>query len=574
MLEDQSTLPAITPQGYTDGSFTLSTVTQAAIKQLGYANDSNGTMGIISCLEDSPSLPFDSGLRHGLIETQYRSIVRGLPSWTHINFLVTAFFKDVAWHYDIVDEAIFLNQLCQWRSLSYDQLKEIPIGLTADLLSFPALLLQVLAHALLFQPLNHDESLNDLKYASDMDLSDRAVEFSDAGLHLASLVEKSKLTLTTVQAGLLRASFEKNTGKVVEAWHSIGTSIRNGQELGLHLEMATSTLDIGHHILPDHSLRRRTWLMLHLWDAHMAVVLGRPMMTKLDPSDIAFPALWNDRSSEQEPLRPRDVILCGFHTAYRYLQDIHGLEKQTNGFFLVEELHKSILANIANLPAWATPQRSRSNEPAWLSAALEVMFTNVHFVLFALHRPFVSLSPNSRSKAYYFATEILESQARLFDRTEPLQHKSFSLVFATLDATVLIAAMHIQFPDQFTDQYPAAKRNLEWALHRLKLLRSANSMASSAFSVILQLYQKMLATAYPSQSSSSAGQGEEAEIFEGSESGAFLSNWDAILQPVDNMIPGYTFDETFRGGAFGLFLGDQAQCLAGKGYSPLEPRAT
>jgi hypothetical protein len=568
-LEDQPSLPAVTPPTYADGIPTLSTVTQSAIRHLGYANDSNGTMGIICCIAGPPSLQSDPGLRHSPSADQYRRIVRELPSWRHIELLVHAFFTNVSWHYDIVDEAIFLNQLFQWKSLSYNQLKEIPNGLTADLWSFPALLFQVLAQSLLFQPLDHDDSLNDLKYAPDMKLSDRAAEFSDAGLRLASLVEKSKLTLTTIQAGLLRASFEKNTGKVVEAWHSIGTAIRNGQELGLHLETSAHTLNPGHQNLPDHSLGCRVWLMLHLWDAHMAVVLGRPMVTNLNPSHIPLPGSWNDSPIEQELPRPRDVILCGFHTAYKYLQDIHGLEKKANGFLLVEQLHESILANIANLPAWATPQGSRSNESAWLSTALEIMFTNVHFVLFALHRPFVSLSSSSRSKAYYFATQILESQARLFDRTEPLQHKSFELVFATFDATILIAAMHIRFPDEFADQYPAAKRNLEWALDRLKLLEPTNDLASSAFNVIQQLYQNMLASVYPSQSLPSAGQGAKAGISVGSESEMFPSSWDAILQPFDNTISGHAFNEAICDGIFGFSSGDQAQSPGERDHPPL-----
>jgi hypothetical protein len=568
-LEDQPSLPAVTPPTYTDRTPTLSTVTQSAIRQLGYANDSNGTMGIICCIAGFPSLQSDSGLRHSPSADQYRRIVRELPSWRHIEFLVHAFFMNVAWHYDVVDEAMFLNQLCQWKGLSYNQLKEIPNGLTVNLWSFPALLFQVLAQSLLFQPLDHDDSLNDLKYALDMKLSDRAAEFSDAGLCLASLVEKSKLTLTTIQAGLLRASFEKNTGKVVEAWHSVGTAIRNGQELGLHLETSTPTLNFGHQDLPDYNLGCRIWLMLHLWDAHMAVVLGRPMVTKLDPGDIPLPASWNDSPIEQELPRPRGVILCGFHTAYKYLQDIHGLEKKADSFLVVEELHESILANIANLPAWATPKRSRSNESAWLSTALEIMFTNVHFVLFALHRPFVSLSSSSRSKAYYFATQILESQARLFDRTEPLQHKSFELVFATFDATILIAAMHIRFSDEFADQYSAAKRNLEWALDRLKLLKPANDLASSAFDVIQQLYQRMLAGVYTARSLSSACQGTEAGIFAGSESEIFLSNWDAILQPFETTISGHAFNEAICDGTFGFSSVNQAQPLGERDHSPL-----
>ena len=106
--------------------------------------------------------------------------------------------------------------------------------------------------------------------------------------------------------------------------------------------------------------------MLHLWDAHMAVVLGRPMVTNLNPSHIPLPGSWNDSPIEQELPRPRDVILCDFHTAYKYLQDIHKLEKNVNGVLLVEEFHESIPANIANLSAWATPQGSRSSKSAWL----------------------------------------------------------------------------------------------------------------------------------------------------------------------------------------------------------------
>lgn len=54
-LEDQPSLPAVTPPTYADGIPTLSTVTQSAIRHLGYANDSNGTMGIICCIAGPPA---------------------------------------------------------------------------------------------------------------------------------------------------------------------------------------------------------------------------------------------------------------------------------------------------------------------------------------------------------------------------------------------------------------------------------------------------------------------------------------------------------------------------------------
>lgn len=569
-LEDQPNPATVTPQTRTTALSKPSTVDQTVFRQLGYANNTNGTVGIIHGLADFTSLSYNSELYDGSTANRYRRIIRQLPSRRHTDILVRAFFTNVAWHYDIVDEATFLAQLCQWNSLSYHQMMEAPDGLPADLFSFPALLFQVLALSLLFQPLNHDESLNDLKYAADMELSDRAAELSDAGQQLASSIDKSKLTLTMVQAGLMRASFEKNTGQVIEAWHSVGIAARDGQELGLHLKISEPTLHLRNVILSDHDLGCRVWLMLHLWDAHMAVVLGRPMATKVNPNDIPFPASWGCSSIVPDLPQPCDVILCGYHTAYKYLQDIHDLERRENGFLLVDRIHESILTNIANLPVWAIPQRSRSNEPTWLSAALETMFTNVHFVLFALHRPFVSSSSSSRHKAYYFATQILESQTRLFDRIESVQHKSFSLVFATFDATVLIAAIHIRFPAEFKDQFPAAKRNLEWSLDRLKLLQPTNDLASSAFNVVQQLHQKMLAVGSPTQPLPSLCRDAECDIFARSESEILQLNWDSILQPLPgNLLPNQTPNELLCDGTIGIQLGEETGSFEGLDYSEL-----
>jgi hypothetical protein len=93
---------------------------------------------------------------------------------------------------------------------------------------FPALF-QVLAHALLFHP--HDEFINSLMTMADMTFHDLAVEYSDSGAELLALLGKKDITVAMVQAGLLRASFLKSSGKVVEAWHVLGATIRDAQKL-------------------------------------------------------------------------------------------------------------------------------------------------------------------------------------------------------------------------------------------------------------------------------------------------------------------------------------------------------
>lgn len=518
-------------------------------RPLGYADNAKGTQGIIHALGESTSPLHTSRPRSVAGATQYASIVRELPARRHIEILVQDFFQNVAWHYDVVDESIFIGQLSQWNCLSYRQLQLAPDGLPPSLRSFPALLFQVIAQALLFQPEQHNKSLNDLKVTTDMKLSDRATEFSYAGHRIASLFGKNELSVTIVQAGLMRACFEKSTGAVVEAWHTLGTAIRDAQELGLHQIGLEQNPAAG---IEDSSrdLARQVWLMLHLWDAHMAVVLGRPMSTRVESHSIPLPTLWNHNCDATRPPQPRDVILCGYHTAYKFLQDIHDLEKMDDCPLLVESIHESLIANISNLPTWAKPERVCRNESSWLSAALETMYTNVYFVLFALHRPFIFALSSSRARAFHAATQILESQARLFDKTEPLQHKAFGLIFTTFDATVLIVALHIRFPNEFADRLPVTKINLEWALERLKSLQASNKLATSAFTTIRRLYERMCAVDAPIRSFESCSRDAEDHGFMELEDSLLDVDWDAVLPlNLEDMLPPQPLSELLCDGS-------------------------
>lgn len=533
-------------QSPSDATLATSWTHQNESKPLGYANNAKGTQGIINALGDPTSHLHASSSRSAAAAGQYASIVRELPPRRLVETLVKDFFQNVAWHYDIVDETIFRNQLVQWNSLSYRQLQQAPDGLCPSLRSFPALLFQILAQALLFQPGAHAKALDDLKVTSDMKLSDLAAEYSHAGHRLASTSPKNELTLTLVQAGLMRACFEKTTGAVVEAWHTLGGTIRDAQELGLH-QIGPNQEATGRNEDSSRELARQVWLMLHLWDAHMAAVLGRPLSTRVNPDDVPLP--WPQNYDCDIP-RPRDVILCGYHTAYKYLQDIHDLEKIDECKLLVDNIHGHLLANISNLPSWARPQRSRGHEPAWLTAALEILYTNVYFVLFALHRPFIFVESSSRARAFHAATQILESQARLFDKTESSQHKAFGLIFSTFDAMVLLMALHIRFADEFLDQMPATKTNLEWSLQRLQLLRASNELATSAVNTVQRLYRRMLTVDTSTRFLGPHGEASGSDLLAGLGTDAVDIDWEAVLQPdFEDILPPQPFNQLLFDGS-------------------------
>ncbi|EEU39848.1 uncharacterized protein NECHADRAFT_79743 [Fusarium vanettenii 77-13-4] len=493
---------------------------QSVSNYLGYSgNHTTGTLALMRMAgmpEHIPALSHqETTNQNSVMATRYKSLIRQLPPQRHIEVLLRFFFSEVAWYYDIIDQASITEQLSSWNQVPYSTISQGPFSLPPDARTFPALLFQLLAHALLFLPAKDAHVLNQLKYVPDMAYADLAIEYSDAGSAIASMLGNRNTTLAKVQAGLLRASFQKSTGLVAEAWHTLGGTIRDAQEIGLHCVGSVSlddALDRSDAISPsnclrDVGMRTKLWLMLHLWDGHMGVVLGRPMSTKVDFNSLM--SLFEDiegreeltqghEGGESQRLTPFSFILCGYRTAYRYLQDIHELESSGSSSQdkqqTIERIHAAITDNMRCLPEWARA-KNNSNEYChhpWLPAARETLLTEVHFTLLALHRPFIFSIASSRDKAHKAALQILASQDRLFSMTEPREYLPFNLVFATFDAMVLIATIYILFPNENLEQLDASLRSIEWGLRRLDAMKTCNKMADLAFDVVQALYTKLV----------------------------------------------------------------------------------
>ncbi|KAH6694162.1 fungal-specific transcription factor domain-containing protein [Plectosphaerella plurivora] len=472
------------------------------LRRLGYSSTgSTGTLKIVSQLGESEcgfttvveSLPdYDTASR-------YIHLIREIPSQKHVEILVRSFFANVGWQFDVIDEETFRDQLFDWGRVSYSALKQGPDSLPISTRYFPALLLQVLAIALLSQPTQYDNALDDLKYAPGIDFPDLAADYSNAGHRLMSLLGTRNTPLCKVQAGLMKACFEKTIGSVIESWHTLGSTIRDAQELGLHLLNRPGGPP--QNGIPPRELesRRRLWLILHLWDAHMAVVLGRPLATTLDPSDVGSPSSTSSstgstpRSQHDEIVSLFDMALCGYHAAFRYLPEIYALEATSpNAQETVKTIHDAIIGNISRLPAWATaPSPILDVKYPWLSVARESLLPEMYFVLLALHRPFMSVSSN-RKEALKAALQMLESYNRLFSLAKPNVYTSFAIVFGTFDAMVLVAATYLDYPDDNPDLLPASMNCMEWGLARLDAMRSRNTMAGLAYTVVQGLYQKLI----------------------------------------------------------------------------------
>ncbi|KAJ5383017.1 transcriptional regulator family: Fungal Specific TF [Penicillium concentricum] len=445
----------------------------------------------------------------GDADRKYRELVRQLPSQACIEILIQTFFSDINWQYDPLDEESFREDLDRWGNISYSDLQGGFGRLTPGTIVFPALLFQVLAQALLFHP-PHDDMINSLIIIADMTFHDLAAEYSDAGAELLAVLGKKDITLTTVQAGLLRASFLKSSGKVVEAWHALGATIRDAQEIGLH----TGRIMAGYSPVGPSQDRQnislvghKIWVVLHIWDVHMAVVLGRPITTDLQidrfartiEDDERRRELFSHWQTETDLPRPFDIILAGFNVAYRYFKDIHQLEH--NGATLqdyptVERIHTAINMNSELLPSWCrleNPDTKFDRLPGcqWLPVARETLSSLIHLVLLALHRTYIFSVANSRTEAIKAGICILRAQERLFEQSQPHQCKVFNPVYASFDAIVLLAALCLVFPNEDHERRAECIHIVERGMQRLGIIGQSNSMAKSAHGVVCSLYRRL-----------------------------------------------------------------------------------
>jgi hypothetical protein len=202
------------------------------VADFGYSQTGASTLGFLKKIEGSDPREPLSRLQTNAAQTdhfntreRYKSLIRQLPARTYVEKLVELYFVHFNWQYYGIDEDVFRRQLQEWNNLPFSLLTNGgPHALPPDLRAFPALLFQILATALLVLPSgsetsdsNSDPTFDSLKYAGNMTFEDLALDYSESGVAITSLLGKRQMSVTTVIAGFLRASFLKYMALVTEA---------------------------------------------------------------------------------------------------------------------------------------------------------------------------------------------------------------------------------------------------------------------------------------------------------------------------------------------------------------------
>ncbi|KAB8238699.1 uncharacterized protein BDW43DRAFT_262437 [Aspergillus alliaceus] len=484
---------------------------------LGYSliAGSNAFVGLKEILQDDDEFQHINSahnrpFRSPILKTHARALISQLPSSQVLQQLVAIFFSEVNWHYYILERFYFDDLFSRWQSSEGGSVKYLTHReLSLELQYFAAVLFQVVALSLQFLP---PDALA-LTQLSSNELSS-SYKYSEIGDELVTVLGRHGVALTAVLADFLRASWLKNLGRGIEAWHSAGNAIRQALELNLHrhheihqsspdnIEQTLSMIWYGEY-------KKRIWINLFVWDSLMAMILGRPRTIHSDDCDMKPPIDCNipKDPSKTVPMTvqpgepqngPTTVSASLFRYAlagkYHEMRALKADRPHPKDHAIIQNLHgqvKSLLENVPPYLRFKNPDTFWDAEYPFLPQLREEVYMTGNLFLMSLHRPHVLANAESRKAALEASLATLESQQRFFGQTSEHLYPFFGLAFYTIDASILLSIIVASYPPQGHEARQYVYHILQQAVERLSQIQAYNPVAKSGLGIVQRCYEKL-----------------------------------------------------------------------------------
>lgn len=481
-------------------------------EQIGYSHGGANALSVLEQLLNDAEGPLHAtesiipGL-HTSKQGEFWKAIDNLPSVPVVQALVQSFFSEANWYFAVLDQYFFDVLLVQWTPCHLSKDRAGSLSLTLS--HFPPLLFQVLALALQFLPSGHPCEAG-LGVEQQKHRDAMSAKFSEQGEKLLGLLGRRSPSITSVQADLMRCAWLKNDGRGAEAWYSLGSAVRQAQELGLHRQ-ASRSVDASNITAENlkglwHAEhKRRLWVTLFIWESHMSLQLGRPRMihvsdcTLTDPIDCDFP-LEPARTLFRTPgpgERPSSFTLqlvkykIG-HIIHR-MMSIGATNPLLEDYGILQSLHDDVSELLKSLPPTMQLENPDTSwdvaYPSLVKQRLQISIVAYSFLV-ALHRPHASRHVSSRRNATDAAIRSLEASHELFNRSEPHHYKIYTLVFYTIDLGIFLAAAAIKYHNTATETRRRIDQTLEQAVRRLGVLKDRNTAARYGEATLRRCIQK------------------------------------------------------------------------------------
>lgn len=339
----------------------------------------------------------------------YSDLLARLPPQPVVEELIRMYFSNENWSFPVLDEHGFRHIHEDFKSQYRDApLLETGLGLSSSLAAVPALLFSVLAVALQFIA-TESHAAQSLGISSTNECDALSQHYFRSGQDMMSSLRRCKPSTTSIEYHLSTCTWLKNNGNGGEAWQSLGSAIRQAQEIDLHRihEDETQGDGLGVHEsllrLWECEHRKRLWARLFIMDAHMAMALGRPRTIHREDCSTA-PPLDCDYPSRPAQTVPRSIqhdrsppntftpilFWIGLSHKIHDTLSLQASKAHLRDNSLVQSIHQEMMILLDELPPAlrpSYPDTSWDQQMPHLPALRQRILTTANTFLLALHRP-------------------------------------------------------------------------------------------------------------------------------------------------------------------------------------------
>ena len=443
------------------------------------------------------------------LKDRYHSLLNRLPTVAVISELTELYFREANAHVGVLEEYFFLKLQGPWQETLKARLKTVMLaGMSRESLYFPPLLFQMLAVATQYLTLD-SPTVERLGMTTYKELDDLSYDYAQHGMDMMRLLGRHNPSVTSVQHDLMRAFWCKNCSRGTESWYILGDAIRQAQDMGLHLEADIEegeTVEETLERLWYDQMKKRLWVSLFNWDAHMCMVLGRPRSinsadcTVKLPMDCSFPlspptTVPATTAVGQSPSTYTRHLFNNFISRKVHESLSLGANRRyVKDYGVVKHLEDDVRKRLEELPPVSRPNNTDYSWDAmypYLPLQREHILTFANSFLVALHRPHAPAHQESRGAAISAALTVLESQQRLMQGLSPVHYATFGVAFYTIDAGLYLSTAVLDMLPTDEELCIRIDVALRQGIDRLNTIRARNTMADSGVQVLEKCYEKI-----------------------------------------------------------------------------------
>lgn len=401
--------------------------------------------------------------------------------------IVNHFLSVVNYRYSAIYAPTFTDQYVQWWSDRVNARTLSP--------EFTCLLLRVLSYSVQYLTPELRNMIEFELACSPQSMTDR---FHEAAEQLSKSFSASNTCIERVQELFYKGAWLKSESRIVESWHSLGSTIREAQELGLDKESS-------HAGLPefDAEIRRRIWTLLYIWDWQMSAWLGRPHLIDQKDLSFEFPNLRLDSStSEPNLLSPFAHIALQAQIARRIaplmgdVQVISDLSPEQVLLALREM--RSFIDELPPVMRIEDPDTSLDDAHPYFVFQRYQLHVVIHIAMLDLVKPYLNGDPKNpktsrdadlRKEGVEIALKMLDIARLLFNHEFPINAKFHMVVFAIFDTATTLCSAIIHDVDSVLPHRERVVDAVEGALDMLQQLSHTTKLGASSYGFLYKLVQ-------------------------------------------------------------------------------------